>query len=100
MVFTVGVGFIVILKLIGGPKQPLAEFGMTFMIPVISAPVELTGAVQEGMFPEPEDPNPIAVLEFDHVKDVPVRLLPNAGIFIVCPAQEIMELMLLTVGVG
>ena len=50
------------VKVIGVPVQPPAV-GVTVIVEVIGLLVELV-AVNEGMFPVPEAPSPIAVLLF------------------------------------
>ena len=67
MLFIIGVGRTVTVKFVGVPGQRFEDTGVTIIVPVISAPVELTGAVHDGILPVPDDPNPIAVFEFVHV---------------------------------
>jgi hypothetical protein len=62
----IGVGFIVIVKLIGVPTQ-LFKVGVTVIVPVIGA-APLFVPVKEAIFPDPLAPSPIAVFEF--VQDV------------------------------
>jgi hypothetical protein len=65
MVFTVGVGFTVMLKVVAAPVQPLAD-GVTVIVPEIGALVVLV-AVNAEMFPVPLAPKPIAVFVFVQV---------------------------------
>jgi hypothetical protein len=58
----IGVGLIVIVKLIGVPTQ-LFNVGVTDIVPVIGAAL-LFVPVNEAIFPVPLAPKPIAVLEF------------------------------------
>jgi hypothetical protein len=98
---TVGVGYIVTLKLIVLPIQPLAEVGVTVIVPVMFDIVPLDGAVHEGiLFPDPEAPKPMNVLLFVHVYVVPVRLLEKAGTVMVAPGQTAILLNCVAVGVG
>jgi len=81
------------LKVIGEPIQPFMECGVTVIIPVISNGVQLFGADQGGIFPNPEYPIPIDEIVLFHVYVVPERLLLNGGIFIVRPGQTVIELI-------
>ena len=58
--FTVGVGFTVIVKLIGVPGHPFAV-GVTVIVDVMGV-VPALAAVNAGIFPEPPPPNPMVVL--------------------------------------
>lgn len=61
-VFTVGVGLIVIVNVLGVPKQPPAE-GVTVMVDVMGVVPAFT--VTNGlMLPDPEAARPMAVLLF------------------------------------
>ena len=62
---TVGLGFIVIVNVIGVPLQPL-KIGVTVMVAEIAVLPALV-AVNDGKFPEPLAPKPMAVLELVHV---------------------------------
>lgn len=73
--FTVGVGFTVMVKLMLGPVQPLAE-GTTVMLPTMGV-VPVLVAVKEGMFPLPPAPRPMAVLSLVQEKVVPVTGPPS-----------------------
>jgi hypothetical protein len=97
---TVGVGYIVTVKLIVLPIQPLAEVGVTVIVPVMFDNVPLAGAIHEFILPVPDAPKPIDVLLFVHVYAVPVRLLEKAGIVIVTAEHTAMSLNCVAVGVG
>ena len=60
---TVGVGLIVMVKVVATPGQLLVEVGVTVIVPVIGAFVALV-AVNEAISPVPLAANPIAVLLF------------------------------------
>lgn len=62
--FTVGVGFTVIIKVIGVPVQltpALVYVGITVTVALIGAIVVFV-AMKPGILPDPFNPNPIAVL--------------------------------------
>ena len=96
---TVGVGYTVILNVMGVPAQPSSD-GITVIMPVISALVALAGAVHDGIFPEPEVPSPMAVLLLVHVYVVPGILAVNAGMLIRSPGQTATDAMGFATGVG
>jgi hypothetical protein len=87
IVFITGVGLIVIVKVKTPGHSP--KLAVTVIVPETGAPVLLAGAVQEGMFPDPEVPSPIAVLELDHVKVEPVGIVEKEGITIIDPGQTV-----------
>jgi hypothetical protein len=62
---TVGVGLTVMLYELGVPTQP-AKVGVTVIVPEIAAALVFV-AVNDGTFPIPDAPIPIAVLVFVHV---------------------------------
>ena len=68
-----GFGLTVMVQLDGVPMQPLMV-GVTVMVAVMGALVALV-AVNEGIFPVPFAPKPIAGFEFVHVKVPPVGVL-------------------------
>ena len=57
---TKGLGFTVIVNVIEEPVQPLSV-GVTVIVAVIGAP-ELLFTVKDGIFPDPEEASPMAVL--------------------------------------
>jgi len=57
-------------------------------------------AVNEGIFPLPLAPNPIAVLEFVHVNVAPVGVLVNAEAETVAPLHTVILVIGSTVGIG
>ena len=96
---TVGFGYIVTVKVIGVPVQPL-RVGVTVIVPTIFTPEAFAGAVHEEIFPLPLATSPIAVLEFIHAKVEPIGLLAKLPILIVEPGQTVILLIVFTVGVG
>ena len=92
---TEGVGLMVIVKaMVSGQSSNVAN---TVIVAVILAPVLLAGAVHGGMFPVPEAPRPIAVLELDQEKEAPVGVLVKAGIEIRSPGHtEMFETCVIT----
>lgn len=74
---TVGVGFTMIVYVDGVPLQPLAE-GVTVIVATMGA-LPVLVAVNDGTFPVPLVPSPIAVFELAHANDtpdgVPVKLV-------------------------
>ena len=60
---TVGVGFTVMVKVVGTPGQPPVDAGVTFMVPLIGALVVLA-AVKAEISPLPLAAKPIAGLLF------------------------------------
>jgi hypothetical protein len=97
---TVGVGYIVTVKLIVLPTHPFVDVGVTTIVPVIFEVVPFAGAVHEFISPVPEAPKPIDVLLFVHVYVVPERFPPKAGIAMVAAGHTAMLLKCVTVGVG
>jgi len=96
--FTVGVGFTVIVKLNGIPKQPLAE-GVTVMLAVMGALAGLV-AVKDGISPFPEAGKPIAGLSLFH-EYVVFMMLPVIGVRAVAvPLHQSWLAMLFTLGAG
>ena len=65
MLLTLGVGFTVMVKLLGVPAQPLAD-GVTVMVATIGV-VPVLMAVNTGIFPFPLPAKPIAGLLLVHV---------------------------------
>ena len=70
---TVGVGFTVIVYVFGVPGQP-ATVGVTVIVEVIAAAVKLV-AVNDGVFPVPEAPNPMAAFVFVQAYVAPAGVL-------------------------
>ncbi len=95
---TVGVGLTVIVYVEAVPAHPLTV-GVTVMVALIGAVPGLV-AVNEAIFPVPLEANPIAVLEFVHVK------VPPTGVLVKDVAGTLTELQTetlagtLAVGVG
>jgi len=90
--FTDGVGYMVTVKLVDVPLHPF-NVGVTVIVLVMSRLVVLGGAVHDVILPVPFATRPIAVFEFVHVKELPVGVLVNAGIFMVVPGHtEIFEM--------
>ncbi len=83
--FTVGVGFTVMVKFAGTPGQPFND-GTMVTTAVIVAPLLLV-AVNEGMFPVPDAPRPMAVLLLLHEKMVPATGPDNTVADAVAPLQ-------------
>lgn len=95
---TVGVGLIVIVKVETGPIHPLAV-GVIEIVPEMAVVPELL-AVKEGKLVLPLAANPIPVLLFVHVKDVPAVVEPNVFAATVVLAQAVTFGSAVTVGVG
>jgi hypothetical protein len=68
--FTVAVGLIVMVNVVGVPVHPFAV-GVIVIVAVIGEVVTFV-AVNEGMLPEPPAASPIAVLLFVQVNVVPL----------------------------
>ncbi len=69
MVLTTGVGFTVIVKFTGIPLQVtllLINWGVAEIVAVITEFPPLI-AWKAGIFPLPEEPNPIVLVLFDHI---------------------------------
>ena len=62
-VFTVAIGFTVIVNVIGVPVQPLPVDGVTVIVAVVAF-VKLLAVVKVGILPVPAAANPIAGLLF------------------------------------
>jgi hypothetical protein len=76
----VGVGFTEIKNVETGPTHPFAV-GVMIMVALMGA-FDVFVAINEGMFTDPLDPRPIAVLLFVHVNVVPATG-PVKGVVIV-----------------
>ena len=85
MLFTVVVGYTVMLKLSGVPTQPLAV-GVTVMV-ATSVEVVLLVATKEAMFPFPLAAKPIEGLLFDQLKVVPATGLLRLIAAVLSPLQ-------------
>lgn len=72
-VVATGLGFTVIVKVKGAPTHPLSV-GVTEMELDIAEAVAFV-AVNEGRFPVPDAPNPIAVFELVQVNVAPAGVL-------------------------
>ena len=96
--FTVGVGFTVIVNVVDVPGQPLAEV-LIVMVAVIGALVLLI-AENDPMLPVPEAARPIDGVLFVQLNVVPATPPLNATTFVVAPLHNVWLLTALTVGVG
>jgi hypothetical protein len=77
-VFTVGRGFIVIVKFWLGPGQ-VVKVGVTVKLETMSVDVKFVGAVYVGIWPEPVVANiPMAILLFVHIKLPPLGELTKS----------------------
>ena len=85
MLFTVVVGYTVILKLSGVPTQPLAV-GVTVMV-ADSVEVVLLVATKEAMLPFPLAARPMEGLLFDQLKVVPATGLLRLIAAVLSPLQ-------------
>ena len=85
MLFTVVVGYTVMLKLSGVPTQPLAV-GVTVMV-ATSVEVVLLEATKEAMFPFPLPARPMEGLLFDQLKVVPTTGLLRLMAAVLSPLQ-------------
>ena len=95
---TVGDGFMVIVKVLGVPRQPFA-FGVTVMFAIIGD-ITILVVVKLGMFPLPVAAKPIEVLSFVQSKVVPATL-PEKGIGPLAAPLHLTRLVIVfTVGVG
>ena len=65
-VFTVAIGFTVMVKLIGTPVQPFVVVGVTVMVAVIAF-VKLFAVVKDGILPLPLAAKPMEGLLFTQV---------------------------------
>ena len=83
-----GVGLTVIVNVLVAPSQPAADFGVTVMVAVIGALVELV-AVKAGMAPVPPAAKPMAGLLLIHVLFAASTFVPENEITeVVTPAQK------------
>ena len=85
MLFTVVVGYTVMLKLRGVPTQPLAV-GVTVMV-ANSVVVVLLVATKEAMLPFPLAARPMEGLLFDQLKVVPTTGLLRLMAAVLSPLQ-------------
>lgn len=95
---TVGVGFTVMLKVLGVPVQLLAV-GVTMMFEVMGV-VPLLVAVKDVMLPFPLAPKPIFTLSFVQENVVPVTEPPKFMAVVPASLHNVWLAMLFTVGVG
>ena len=65
-VFTVAIGFTVMVKVIGTPAQPFVVVGVTVMVAVVAL-VKLFAVTNDGIFPLPLAAKPIEGLLFTQV---------------------------------
>ena len=93
-----GVGFTVMVKLMGVPVQPLAA-GVTEIVAMTGA-VPLFTAVKAGMGPVPVDARPIDDRELVQVKDVPLTGPAKANSEIASLLHQFWFATLFTVGIG
>ena len=100
-VFTVGIGFTVMVNVLGVPAQvePLTKTGVTVMVAVIAALV-LFVPMKEGMLPVPLAPRPIAVLLFVQLNTVPGTVVVKFTAPVGEPLQTVWFATAFTVGVG
>jgi hypothetical protein len=84
-VVAIGLGFIVIVNVKGVPVQPL-NVGVTEIVLVMAEAVAFV-AVNNGRFPIPDAPSPIAVFELVQVKVAPAGKLEKVVRGTVAPAQ-------------
>ena len=87
------------MKHICVPGQPF-NVGVTHIVPVISEPVLLTGAVHVAILPVPTAISPIFVFELVQVKVAPEGTLPKLPMLIGDPGQTVIFVTGLTEGVG
>lgn len=102
IVFTAGVGFTVIVKLIGVPVQvvaPLVNVGVTVMVAVCTVAVALV-AVKGAMLPVPAAARPIVVLLFVQLYTVPGTLPVKLTAAVVAPLHNTCGVTAFTVGTG
>lgn len=100
--FTVGVGFTVMVKLVGVPLQltpPLVYVDVTVIVAVIGTFVVFV-AIKAGILPVPAPARPIAVLLFVQVNTVPATGPLITMVFIVTPLQAVWLAIAFTDGVG
>jgi hypothetical protein len=95
----VGVGFTVMVNVLGGPAQPFAV-GVTVTVLVIGEPVLFTPAVNTGVLPLPLAPNPVPVLLFVHVTVPPGGVVDNVCEGTEAPGQAVTGAGTLAVGAG
>ena len=99
MGLTAGVGLMPMLNTLAGEVQEF-RVAVTVIFPVISAPVELTGALYELIFPVPVAASPMPVLLLVQLKVLPDGVLENgAGAMVLAGQTRILE-MVSTCGVG
>lgn len=100
--FTIGLGFTVIVNVIGVPTQPLAV-GVTVIV-ATSGPLVALVVTNGGISPVPLAARPIAVLLFVQLKTVPATVPPavplNDIMVVVAPVQYALLLTGATVGIG
>lgn len=95
---TVGVGSTVMVYEEGVPVHPFAV-GVTVMVPLMEAPVPLV-PVNEGWFPVPLAPSPMAVLLLVHAKVPPAGVLVKFAAGTLTPLHTVLLAGTVTVGVG
>ena len=94
----VGIGFTVMVQVIGVPAHP-AKVGVTELVAVIAADVVLV-AVNVGVLPVPLAAKPIAVFEFVHANVAPEGILVNALAGTYAPLHTVLFAGTVTVGKG
>jgi len=90
MGLTVGLGLIVIVKLLVAPKQvtpPFVYAGVTVMVAIKGAEPLLT-AVNELMLPAPDAPIPIEGVSLVQLKTVPATVPENVTADVLVPLQS------------
>lgn len=96
--FTVGVGFTVMVNVLGVPGHPLA-LGVTVMVAVTGV-LPVLVAVKAPMFPLPDAANPMEGVLFVHVNEVPGTGPAKLTAVVVAPLHTVWLVMAFTVGVG
>ena len=82
-----GVGFTVMVNVCGNPEQPEAD-GVTVIVAVTAVLPGFT-AVKAAIFPVPLAANPIEVLLFVQLKDVPLTAPVKVIAFVVAPLHKV-----------
>ena len=95
---TTGVGLIVMVKvfMLTPALVQLLAMADTVIVPTISAPVLLTGAVPV-ILPLPEAARPIEVFEFAQLMVAPTTLVVN-GMLMASPGQKVLSVTVATTG--
>lgn len=95
---TVGVGLILIVKVVAAPVHPFAE-GVTVIVAVVGAAPVLT-AVKLAISPRPAAAKPIEVLSLVQLNCVPTTVPVNSAALVVAPLHSTWLATAATVGVG